>query len=84
MSTIQSNVTRAISYVQSSVLAQIDIDTSALSMLAGWLYLFGVMLSTLSPILPMQNIALLITALLAFLAFQIGWGLYRLARSALI
>jgi hypothetical protein len=84
MSTIQSNVTRAISYVQSSVLAQIDIDTSALSMLAGWLYLFGVMLSTLSPILPMQNIALLITALLAFLVFQIGWGLYRLARSALI
>lgn len=84
ISVIQSNATAALQYVGSSILPKIDIDLGPLRTLSAWLYLFGVMLSTVSPLLPVTELIAIATVLTGFAVFYVLWGLYQLARQALV
>lgn len=84
ISVIQSNATAALQYVGSAILPKMDIDLGPLATLSAWLYLFGVMLSTVSPLLPVTELIGIGTVLTGFLVFYVLWGLYQMARQALV
>ena len=83
VSVAQDNILSGLRYVYDTVAGYMTFDLTALQMLGQWLYVAGIMMSTISPLLPGVFVPFA-TVAFGFVVFMAVWGVYRLVRTALI